>query len=121
VNFGRPVRVDITVEAAVRTRRQLHLGEEDLLPKQVPSGLRFLKPVEQPAFLVGARQRGSRIEPFDAIGPELVAAWLVGAVLAGVEHVKCGQRAPVHATVQLHVDAVRHRRLTQRHVLVVRL
>jgi hypothetical protein len=46
----------------------------DQFGRHVSLGLRLLKPVEQPTFLVDAGQRSSRIQAFDAVCPEFVAA-----------------------------------------------
>src|SRR5258705_13156566 len=63
------------------------------LRQPVPSGFAPLEALKQPVFLLGAEQRALRLETFATAGDvaptrRRCLAWLLGAVLAAVEHGK---------------------------------
>src|SRR5690606_36934785 len=94
------------------------LGEEHLLADDVPAGARAAPAVAQPLLLAGPGDGAVRVGGLGAV-LEAVAAALVVAVLAGVEHVEDGGLSPPHAPVNPHVDAAGDGGPAQRHVLVI--
>ena len=111
----------VHAQSLVRAGFKVALRHEHLLADHIPSRARVVQPLEQPPFLIASRNRPIRIERLRTIDVGAIAARLIVAKLARIEHVELGQIAELQPSVELDIRSARNGCGAERHVFVVRL